>query len=69
VQASIIEGKHHYLMIIEAQSCNGRYFRSFAATSLGGSWTPQAASVFNPFAIKASSGATWTNDIAHGETI
>jgi hypothetical protein len=69
VQASIIKGKHQYLMIIEAQSSNGRYFRSLTATSLGRSWTSQAASVFNPFAGKAGSGATWTNDIALGEII
>jgi endo-1,4-beta-xylanase len=70
-----LNGTNQYLAIIEAfdqTSNNRRYFRSWIADSLDGTWLPWQASGSFPFAGArnvAFDGAAWTSDISHGEAI
>ena len=68
-----VQGSNQYLLLVEAIGSDGRrYFRSWTASSLAGSWSPLAASESNPFArasnVTFPAGA-WSRDISHGEMI
>ena len=41
--------------------------RSYTATSLSGTWTPQATSEARPFASKLNSDVTWADNVSSGD--
>jgi endo-1,4-beta-xylanase len=70
-----LKGLNKYLALIEALGSDGhRFFRSWTADSLDGTWTPLADTVDNPFAgLKnvtfAPDASIFTWDISHGEML
>lgn len=68
-----IKGTDRYLLLVEAIGSDGRrYFRSWTAHGLTGSWVPLADTEANPFARWSNvtfPGGAWTQDISHGEMI
>jgi hypothetical protein len=56
-------------LTVECEGSVGRYFRSFTATSLSGSFTELSGLESNPFAGKSNTKVTWSDDISHGDLI
>jgi endo-1,4-beta-xylanase len=71
----LMKGTGKYLALVEgfdAASSYHRYFRSWTADSLDGTWTPLEDTFAAPFASTSNvtfTGTPWTNDISHGEMI
>lgn len=68
-----VRGTKRYLLLVEAIGSDGRrYFRSWTAKGITGTWTPLADTEAHPFArsnnVTFPDGA-WTMDISHGEML
>jgi len=61
--------KHTNIFVVECQGKVGRYFRSFTATDLSGKFTELSGLESNPFAGKANTKVSWSDDISHGDLI
>jgi endo-1,4-beta-xylanase len=70
-----MKGTGKYLLLVEAYdgaSGGRRYFRSWTASALDGTWAPLQAEYATPFASAKNvtfSAAAWTEDISHGEML
>jgi hypothetical protein len=70
-----VDGSSAYLMTMEAINSSGhRYYTSYTANSLTGTWTPLAADESNPFLAASnvtfpSGTPAWTQDFSSGEAI
>jgi hypothetical protein len=69
-----VKGERRFLTLIEAIGPDQvRYFRSFVADTLDGTWTPLADTWENPFAgannVVFEPGGAWTADVSHGELL
>jgi endo-1,4-beta-xylanase len=70
-----MKGTGQYLLLIEAFDSNSggrRYFRSWTAPTLDGTWTPLQAEYSTPFASAMNvsfESTAWTQDISHGEML
>ncbi|HEY4014535.1 MAG TPA: non-reducing end alpha-L-arabinofuranosidase family hydrolase [Polyangiaceae bacterium] len=71
-----MKGTGQYLALVEAFDADSnyhRYYRSWTASALDGTWTPLQDTFQAPFASTANitftGGTPWTSDISHGEMI